>query len=206
MTILKEKFVLNDNDIRCALKIHLQEKYKNKSRALIIEELSVLNGAARIDVVAITKHMHGYEIKSDLDKLYRLPEQIKNYSLIFDKVTLVVGFKHIFEALKIIPDWWGVKIAELQSDNEINFINFRENKLNIKSDLYSLIKLLWKDEALYILNEFSGSKRFNLKSRKEIYLELSKISNVKALHLKIINQLRKRPDWKFDLRQKLYDG
>lgn len=205
MAIFGEKFVLNENDIRNALKRYLQEQYKNKSETLIIDELSVLHGAARIDVVAITKYMHGYEIKSDLDKLDRLPEQIKIYSLIFDKITLVVGFKHVYEALKIIPEWWGIKIAELQSDKKVNFINFRENKPNIALDLHSLIKLLWKDEALYILNELSNSKKFQLKSRKEIYLELIKISDIETLRAKIINQFKKRPNWKFDLQQKLND-
>ncbi|WP_332832648.1 hypothetical protein [Escherichia coli] len=43
----------------------------------------------------------------------RLPLQIKHYSSVMDKVTLVVAEKHLEGALKLIPGWWGVKTVSV---------------------------------------------------------------------------------------------
>ena len=84
-----------DKVIRLALKKKLEKSTKTIK---IINELGILHGEARIDLVVISDGvMHGYELKSDIDSLSRLPEQMRIYNTVFSKVTLVVGKKHILE-------------------------------------------------------------------------------------------------------------
>ena len=64
-------------------------------------------------MAAVNGVMHGFEIKSDIDSLARLPHQTELYSSVFDKITLVVGATHLYHAFNIIPDWWGVLVARI---------------------------------------------------------------------------------------------
>ena len=68
---------MNDLDIRKVLKSELLDKHGNDSETVILEELGLKHGRARIDLVIINDRMHGYEIKSDRDTLKRLPEQVQ---------------------------------------------------------------------------------------------------------------------------------
>ena len=46
---------------------------------------------AVFDIAVINCSIHGYEIKSDLDTLMRLPQQLEFYAMTLQKLTLVVG-------------------------------------------------------------------------------------------------------------------
>src|SRR5690606_32363510 len=111
------------------------------------------HGSVRADVAVINGIMDCYEIKSDRDTLQRLPEQIRAYNAVFDKVTLVVGFSHIYEALEIIPDWWGVKIAKTNTTGDVIFSTIREPVPNTNKDKDAIARLLWREEALRILED-----------------------------------------------------
>ena len=66
-----------DHQIRTALRRHLLQQHIDNHDTLILDELGVRHGTARIDIVVINGVMHGYEIKSDRDTLNRLPEKIR---------------------------------------------------------------------------------------------------------------------------------
>ena len=58
----------------------------------VIDEFGVMHGGARIDVAVVSdSFLYGYEIKSDYDTLCRLPNQVREYSPVFDEVSLIVG-------------------------------------------------------------------------------------------------------------------
>src|SRR4051812_39679450 len=107
MLSLNKKRHTSDLKIRQTLIEYVGQQYADHP-AKIIEEFSVCDGAARVDLAAINGVMHGFEIKSDLDSLTRLPHQMELYSSVFDKITLVVGTTHLYHAFHMIPDWWGV--------------------------------------------------------------------------------------------------
>src|SRR3990167_10801492 len=111
----------NDASIRVVLRENLKDNYQNDPETAIFEELGVAHGAARVDIAVVNGIMHGYEVKSDLDTLRRLPEQIEVYNSVFDKMTLVVGKSHLYEAIKIIPDWWGVVVAKVDENGVVTF-------------------------------------------------------------------------------------
>ncbi len=125
----------NDKQIRAAFKESLKNIHKEENKTKIIEELGVKHGAARVDIAVINGEIHGYELKSDLDTLYRLSEQMKVYNAVFDRITLVVGKTHVYKAIKIIPEWWGIIIAKTtESINSIDFFNIREPDENPNRD------------------------------------------------------------------------
>src|SRR5689334_921725 len=102
----------NDFLIRSVLRGILEKKreqYRGQGhRAEIFDELGVQHGANRVDYAIVNGIMCGYEIKSDRDTLDRLPEQVKEFSEVFDELTLVVGKRHLYKAIHHIPEWWGV--------------------------------------------------------------------------------------------------
>ncbi|WP_155763523.1 sce7726 family protein [Pantoea agglomerans] len=97
--------MLNDRAIRETLVRSLINKKNRPQR--IIHELSVSNGNAIADVVAIYRESHCFEIKGEGDKIERLKTQGKYYNAAFRKITLVTTEKHGRKALKHTPSFWG---------------------------------------------------------------------------------------------------
>src|SRR6266571_2531438 len=125
----------NDDIIRSALVGELRDSYRRESHVIILEELGILHGAARIDLAVVNGMIHGYELKSDADTLQRLPEQTKIYNAVLDRVTLVTGKNHLHEAIKIVPDWWGLKLAKIAgSEGKVVFCDLREAEDNPERD------------------------------------------------------------------------
>jgi len=188
----------NDKIIRTALKKRLAKMHADDPKLRIVEELGVKHGAARVDIAVINGILHGYEIKSDRDTLLRLPEQVNTYNSVFDKITLVVGKKHLYAAINIVPDWWGITIAKIDADSSVVFNCIRSAKDNTEQDSVSIARLLWRGEALEILEKAGKADGLRLKPRVFIYEKLSKIFNQKTLEEKVREVLFFREDWKSD--------
>ena len=186
-------FFTTDKIIRTALRNVLNkdlEKYRSESGhpAQIFEELGVRHGTARIDIAVINGAMHGYEIKSDRDTLERLPEQMNEYNAVFDKLTLVVGKHHLHEAINLVPDWWGVIVAKIESNN-ITFCTIRKAEDNQKQKGVSIARLLWRAEALKILEEQSNAKGIRSKPRDVIYKKLAEVTDTNDLKKRVMDTL-----------------
>src|SRR6266581_699688 len=97
-----------DSEIRPALRARLLATYADESDTIFLEELGVCRGTVRIDLAVVNGTLHGYEIKSDRDSLDRLPGQIDLYGRVLDQATLVVGERHLTDAIQMVPAWWGV--------------------------------------------------------------------------------------------------
>ncbi|OGF99465.1 hypothetical protein A2Y99_00375 [Candidatus Gottesmanbacteria bacterium RBG_13_37_7] len=173
----------NDINIREALFTWLNKEYSAYPEYRIVPELGLWHGAARIDIAVINGVLHGYEIKSDSDTLARLPEQMQAYNAIFDQVTLVVGNKHFIEAFKMVPDWWGIRTAHMESDNSIYFNLIRAPKGNPAQDDISIARLLWKREALDILETIGKANGVRSKPREVVYERL-----VESMELELLKK------------------
>ncbi len=170
----------NDKIIRKVLRLVLEEELKEykkekKLPAEIFEEFGVSHGTARIDFAIINGVMHGYEIKSDRDTLERLPDQMREYNAVFDKMTLVVGKSHLYEALDKIPEWWGIILAKKTPDDQIVFQEIRADGKNPSQDGLSVARLLWRAEALKILEEKNEANDIRTKPREVIYTKLAEV-------------------------------
>lgn len=186
----------SDKLIRVALKKQLEKRYREDPSAKIIEEMGISHGAARVDIAVVNGVLHGYELKSDLDTLYRLPEQMRIYNSVFDQVTLVVGKSHLHEAVKLIPEWWGVVIAKKDIGNKVIFQTIREADNNHSKDSVSIARLLWRSEALFILEEVGQAKGLRAKPRKDIYERLAKVVDQNFLSEKVRERLFLRTNWR----------
>lgn len=175
-------FTTTDKSIRKILLTDLRKEYGSNSNTAIISELSLPNGLARIDIAVINGIMHGYELKSDFDNLLRLRNQMDAYNLIFDKITLVVGKKHIVESLHVVPQWWGITIARIVNEEQYpHLIPIRKPRNNPTQDMLTLVNMLWKDEALNILNRLGMSKNLSTKPKKTICEKLVESIKTQAL-------------------------
>ncbi|MDP2316301.1 MAG: sce7726 family protein [Pseudomonadota bacterium] len=144
--------LLADADIRPALRARLAREHARRSDTdtVVVDELGLCMGTVRADLAVVNGVLHGYEIKSDRDSLVRLPRQIEVYGRVFDRVTLVVGERHLASAQALIPDWWAV----LRIDGPASRPRLREarrGRRNPARDARALVELLWSDEAMALL-------------------------------------------------------
>lgn len=187
----------NDTVIRKALVERLTKEYEADLDYRIIPELGLWHGAARIDVAVVNGVLHGFEIKSDRDTLARLPEQRGVYNSVFDKVTLVVGSKHFVDAFKIVPEWWGIETAHSSKDGTIFFNTIREARNNPEQDNVSIARLLWKREALDLLESVGKADGVRSKSREVVYAKVAESIELESLKQHVRNVLRgSREGWR----------
>jgi len=186
----------SDKLIRAALKNKLQELYKHDPMLRVIEEFGVNHGSVRADIAVVNGIMHGYEIKSDRDTLNRLSEQVKAYNSVFDKVTIVVGFSHIYKVMEMIPDWWGVDIAKPDGGGAIVFSQIRKPQFNRNRDRMAIARLLWRGEALCLLKEADEARGYYSKPRGIIYEHLASVLETNELSDKVREILCLRTAWR----------
>jgi hypothetical protein len=189
-------FMIKDKVIRVALKHVLNKNYGEKPNTRIIEELGITHGVARIDIALVNGSLHGFELKSDADTLNRLPSQMKIYNLVFDKITLVVGKTHLYHSLRIVPDWWGISLAKYSKDGDIMFCEIRKGSRNPKQDVYSIAALLWRQEALNILEAMGKAKGVRAKPRRILYQRLTELLDEDVLKKKVREHLCSRKRWR----------
>lgn len=199
------KTSMNDKEIRTALIKLLFRQHPKPPDTLILEELGLRHGAARIDVAVLNGKLHGFEVKSDSDTLKRLPIQASIYNSVLDKVTLVATERHLGEALKIIPKWWGVKVAKLGRRGGVRLSDSREASKNPNQNILQVSKLLWREEALNLLVELEAACGMYSKRRGEIYLRLVEVTKPEFVRSRVYEQLKNRIIRLFGGQQKLND-
>jgi hypothetical protein len=192
---------MNDHQLRRALKRKVLARYARDPNTWIVDELGLRHGAARVDIAVVNGLIHGYELKSDKDNLKRLPHQVTIYNSVLDKVTLVVGTKHSDEAIKLVPDWWGVKVATMGSRGGFEFRDVRRACTNPSVDPLSVSKLLWRNEALTLLEELSEADCVRHRPRSFIYAHLATIADSALLRERVRYQLKFRTAWRPALLQ-----
>jgi hypothetical protein len=141
---------MRDLDIRRGLLGQAHREHLGDADTVIVEELELCVGQARVDVAVVNGKIHGYEIKSERDSLARLGGQATVYSRALDEVTLVVCSNHLDRAVEQIPAWWGVTVASW-SPTGVDLVLRRKPLPNPSTDPLAQAQLLWRDEALQIL-------------------------------------------------------
>lgn len=185
---------MKDGDVRKALLSSLSSQHIGDPSTRIVEEMGVWAGTVRIDVAVINGEMSGYEIKSDHDNLNRLPTQSQLYSRVFDKLSLVASERHIEKARKIIPDWWGVTLASFSGD-EIHLNTIKIPSKNPSPDPYLVAELLWKEEAIKILEENGLAKGWRSKRIKMLHERLANEVPFSLLANSVRATLKSRNGW-----------
>jgi hypothetical protein len=182
---------MRDQDIRTILHSYIAEQNKSIKNTIIVDELNVKNGLARVDVAVINGSIHGYEIKSEADTLIRLSNQIEHYNSSLEKITIAVNSNHKEKVFDIVPDWWGV--IEVDENSEI--VELRESEKNPLLSISDLLLFLWKDEMKQILekNEVKYKKSANRTALIETMTQ--NIEKEKLLH-EVRQALKSRKNWR----------
>src|SRR5215211_7159088 len=105
---------MRDIDIRATLWRELRCAHRHEPDTIVLDELGLCQGSARVDVAVVNGFITGYEIKSERDTLARLPAQQEIYSKALDSVTIIVGASHAEKVVELIPSWWGITEAVLE--------------------------------------------------------------------------------------------
>src|SRR5439155_19938584 len=77
---------ITERFLRDVVKSKLARLVRSSSQALLVEEMEVCLGRARIDLAVIADYLIGIEIKGPKDDVTRLPGQVQTYSKCFDRV------------------------------------------------------------------------------------------------------------------------
>lgn len=189
-----ESAPLRDSQIRSALRSKLHSIHAKESNTAIIDELSLCQGDARVDVAVLNGSFSGYEIKSDRDTLARLPHQLAVYEVCFDTMTIVVGTRHIRECSKTVPEWWGIWEAISTADG-VRFESRREPQINKKITPDRVVQLLWRNETFEALKEIGIIPRRNAR-RRELWGTLVAAVSPERLFEIVRSRIRARGDWR----------
>ena len=185
---------MNEIAIRHAL-IQELEKNPDNCHGIIIEELGICRGSARIDLAVINSSFHGYEIKSESDSFKRLESQILYYSRCFEYVTLVISSKHVGKSLSICPDWWG--ITEVKSkEGKIEFFEHTTCRKNPSIDPNAIVQLLWKEEAASALINVDNEAKTSGMTRTDLWMELVDRYELEQLCSVVKEKLISRNNWR----------
>lgn len=183
--------VLGDSEIRSVLRSRLSRKYAYKSRTVFIEELGLCRGQVRVDISVVNGLLHGYEIKSDRDSLRRLNGQVDLYGKVFDRVTLVVGARHLTESLARVPGWWGILLVQ-RSANGLQLKTVRTPRSNPKKDPRALVELLWLDDAIALLEERDAARGFRGKPRWIVWDRVCELCSTSEIGRAVRDHLKAR--------------
>lgn len=186
---------LSERGIRDFVKDKIPGLIKSSSRALLVEEMEVCSGRARVDLAVIGDHLIGIELKGPKDDVARLPRQVAAYSQCFDRVVLVVHESLAQKARLLIPSWWGLVISQQRGD-QLAYEFERRPRPNPDLDLEALLSLLWRDEIDTLFADLLGKVPKPRATKKAIRTEL--LTNVEkpVLHRASLQKLRDRTNWR----------
>lgn len=179
--------------IRQALHTHLRATLG--AEATLIDELGVKHGEYRVDVAALADRLYGYEIKSDVDTLKRLPEQAKQFSLVFQRMHLVVGTEHLGEALLIIPKWWGILLATLDDAGGCAIAELRPALENPRPNYRWVVRLLWRDELRDLLKAAGQARGLSKLKYWQVANRMLEVFTPEELTAQVCRQLAERTVW-----------
>ena len=128
--------ILDDTLIRTALRDKLHQQY---GVGYTFDEVGMVYRNVRLDILQFQNGLIcGYEIKSDADDLKRLPNQVASYPYLTDLNYLVVGDVLYDEAIRLLPDNWGIMRARLVN-NQIVLTTERVAVLNSQLNFEELL-------------------------------------------------------------------
>ena len=176
---------------------------------LVVHELGLCQAEARVDLAAVNGLLVGWEIKTRADTLARLPRQQEVYSRVFDRVWLVADERHIEPALAMIPLWWGVMRVREKADACCLTV-VRRSRINREVDPFSLVRLLWRAEALEELEALGLAEGLGRVPRRVLWERLAsavpKKTSRAMLQQRVRVRLKTREGWRVDRPRTSGDG
>jgi hypothetical protein len=183
-------------EIRELIKLRLRRLVKSQSQALLIEEMEVCLGRARVDLAVIGDDLLGIEIKGPKDDVTRLPAQVNAYSRCFDRVVLIVHEALALRAAPLIPPWWGLVVGAATTSGSVRYRFERCAQINPNLDFDALLSLLWRDELEALLRNTLGDMPKPRATKQSLRAELLSRVAPLELHRATLKKLRDRVAWR----------
>jgi len=187
---------MRDIDVRRAMAQKVLRQHKDEPETLVLHELGLAGGVSRVDVAVVNGRLHGYEIKSERDTLERLDDQAHIYGRIFDHVTIVAGERHVSCIEARVPAWWGIKVATAGPRGAVYLRQERYAKGNPSPDPEMIASLLWRPEALDILERYGYAKGVKSKGKAAMYRRLAEKLSLSDLRAEVRAALKVRTHWR----------
>lgn len=189
---------MRDADVRLLLHERLVSKHsRDLDSTFVVDEFGIC-GEVRVDVAVINGYLTGFELKSASDTLARLPRQVEMYSKVLDFSNLVVAECHFEKSLEMLPKWWGYQVVGYRN-GELEIVLQKQPSMSPILDPYLMAQVLWKSEALEILEKSGSAKGMKSKTRQMIWQVLADTMSLNELRSVIRSTLKYRAGW----RQKL---
>ncbi|HCR86259.1 MAG TPA: hypothetical protein DIV86_06235 [Alphaproteobacteria bacterium] len=184
---------LDENIIKAKCIDYLLSRHTNElDDYVLVNELKFADGKRRADLVEVNGSMNVYEIKSDLDNLEKLHDQIIDYKGTFDTVTIVTTLKHLNNIKKHTPNNVGVILVDENCIKEV-----RSPVTYKKFDSFFLASFLELETINLLLKELKVSGRSKLTiTEKRKYV--SKYLPSEELRGLAINSIKKNYKKQFD--------
>lgn len=196
--------MVRDRDIRAVLHSRLEDRHKDDPETRIVDELGVLMGVCRVDVAVINGKLEGFEIKSERDRLARLPRQAEAYGRVFDRMTIVCSERHALGVAACVPDWWGIEVV--RAVNELpRIVRTRAAKANPGVDPSAVVQLLWREEVIDELKRVDQADGLRSKPRRILWDALAEALPPRRLRAVVRDRLRAREDWRVAARPRRDD-
>lgn len=174
---------------------------------VILHELDICSGCARIDIAVVNGEIHGFEIKSEQDNLERLPDQMEYYNYVFDTITIVSTQKHKGKLKEMVPKWWGIFIVDyLEGEDSLTLKIEQKPRKNENVSVGFLVRNLWKNELLDLLSKKGLSKGVKRKTRLQLGQIVSERVNENDVKQFVSYRLKYRKGWKAVQLKHLHDG
>ena len=163
--------------LRTSLRSRLAAQHRSEADTVLIDELGLCQGSARVDLAVVNGQLHGYEIKSERDSLRRLGAQSDLYSRVFDRVTLVCSDRHVSQALDMVPSWWGV-LRIVSATQNPTFKSVRRGRKNPSRDVRALAEFLWLEEAVALLSQRDALRGLRGKPRAALWDKICELFGI----------------------------
>jgi hypothetical protein len=184
---------INEQTLRDHIRAELTKQARDVG-ARLFEELQIERGAARVDLAVVGSELEAFEIKSDLDNFARMHNQIHAYNRVFDKITLVTGALHSPAVANVVPSWWGIIHVERMEDGQLVSHVLRAPLAHDRQEPLSLAMMLWRDEAVDILQTLIGQAVSQRATRPQLHQQLVTALSLTALRSVVAAALFHRID------------
>ena len=191
---------INDRILRTALLEHLSRN-QNLDNPYVFEELTLRKGRVRIDIAVISNMLHGYEIKSNVDSLKRLADQLNVYNESLDRVTLLVGEKHFNAVIDLIPNWWGVMLGIYANSNKVRIVEVRGAQDNPVLNILAYVEMLWRSEALELLEKYQVADGVRSKPNASLFERLISEVSQSDIRSGVVGAIKSRTNWRSGLQR-----
>jgi hypothetical protein len=189
-------YSMGESEIRAVVHDELVTRlFYDDPTTRVVDELVLEQGRHRVDIAAINGELHAFEIKSANDTLDRLSEQQESYNKVFDRITLVVDERHVEQAVKLVQPWWGL-VGVSRRDGRAVLDEVWAPRRNFKQDPLALCQLLWREEALSILESNRIARGMRTQNRKRMWAKLASEIPLEKLKVFVRQKLKYRRDWR----------